>query len=122
MRTDQAIGCVNMSGSLLTDRRYVVSNKPICVKCERELEKVRSGVKVVEMFQGNKEIYRVWNADKYRCPTCKIEAVIDFAGRPLAQHFNYDDIDGLVAELKRLKYEVIYNFEGGRPDDKDSTE
>ena len=88
--------------------------KPVCVKCEVEFRLEKVGVVVAETFQRDTEIYKVWEADKWKCPKCGIEIVFGFADRPLKQHFD-GDIDKLLLDLQEKGKEIIYtDFEKTR--------
>lgn len=83
--------------------------KPICVKCEVEFKVEENGVNVVEMFQKNKEIYKIWSADKWKCPLCGIEIVYGFGISPLIE--NGEDTKTYLQELKNNNAEIIFNYE-----------
>lgn len=63
--------------------------KPVCVKCEREMNMEKAGVIVKELFQKNSMIYRIWSADLWKCPVCGVEIIPGhgFADKPLANHY-----------------------------------
>ncbi len=85
--------------------------KRICVKCEREFKPEKNGVIVVEMFQRNTKIYKLWEADLWKCPVCGIEIVVGFAQYPYAEHFsaNCEEIVGkAVAANKKIIYDKEY--------------
>ncbi len=82
----------------------------VCVKCEVQMRCEKNGVVVAEMYMDNKEIYRLWNADKYKCPICWAEVVVGFAEHP---HMHAVDGDCKV-ELARSRErgaEVVYDKE-----------
>ncbi len=57
----------------------------ICTDCGRDFKNIRSGVYVKELFQKNKEVYRVWTADYLACPECGDGVVARFAGNPIVR-------------------------------------
>ena len=46
---------------------------------------------VVEETTDRGTPYKLWSADRYKCPTCGHEIVSGFGRRPLAEHFQTDD-------------------------------
>ena len=65
-------------------------NKPICVMCGMEFKVLRTGVYVFEMFNSDKDVYRIWQADKLSCRKCGIEIVDGYGINPIAEHFQED--------------------------------
>lgn len=63
---------------------------PVCVKCQVQFQKIKSGVSVIDMFSRPPRPYQIWMADLFECPGCKVRIVSGFADRPFAQHFNRD--------------------------------
>lgn len=84
--------------------------KLVCVKCQVELKPEHNGVKVVELFQKNEAIYKIWNADKWKCPKCKFEVVAGFGAQPLMEHYE-GDIKAFLEELRVKGDEIIYDKE-----------
>jgi predicted RNA-binding Zn-ribbon protein involved in translation (DUF1610 family) len=84
--------------------------KLMCVKCEVELRPETNGVRVAEMFQRNTQIYKIWDADKWKCPLCGFEVIAGFADKPLMQHFE-GDIEKVVSTYKEMGREIIYDKE-----------
>lgn len=84
--------------------------RPVCVKCEMEFRRERNGIYVVEMFQGNTQIYKIWQADKWKCPRCGTEIIVGFADKPTKQHFE-GDIDKFLSGLKEKGNEIVYDYE-----------
>ena len=75
--------------------------KPICVKCEVEFVRVKSGVLVRELFQQNKEIYKVWSADLLECPGCGSRVISDFAYQPMAHHFEEERMKSAMEVIRK---------------------
>ena len=44
--------------------------KPVCVKCEVEMQIECGGVIVAEMFSDPPKPYKLWYADAFKCPIC----------------------------------------------------
>ena len=61
--------------------------KLTCVKCNIDLRPETNGVKVVELMNKDTEIYKIWHADLWKCPTCQVEIVGGFAQQPLFESF-----------------------------------
>ena len=60
---------------------------PTCVQCELGLERIKSGVFLVEHFDIPPRPYKVWHADLWRCPQCMTQIVSGYAQDPLMEHF-----------------------------------
>jgi hypothetical protein len=56
--------------------------KPVCVTCKVKMERVRSGVDVLEQYLNPPEPYQVWSGDLFECPGCGARIVADFANGP----------------------------------------
>jgi len=84
--------------------------KMVCVKCEVELKVEHSGTKVVELFQRNTMPYKVWSADKWKCPKCGIEIIAGWGARPLMEHYE-GDIQAYIEKLKMAGQEIVYDKE-----------
>ena len=64
--------------------------KMICTQHGREYKNIRSGVLVKELYQKNKEVYRIWAADYLACPVCGDGIIARFADKPIAEHWDKD--------------------------------
>jgi predicted RNA-binding Zn-ribbon protein involved in translation (DUF1610 family) len=84
--------------------------KLVCVKCEVELKPETNGVRVAEMFNHNTQVYKVWSADKWKCPICGVEVVAGFGNYPLMEHFE-GDIDIFLQKAIESGLEVIHDKE-----------
>lgn len=84
--------------------------KMVCTECAVELKPEKNGVYVAELFQNNSKIYKLWRADKWKCPGCKIEIVAGFAAMPVMEHFE-GNIELAVRDLRGKGIEVIYDSE-----------
>ena len=84
--------------------------KMICGKCEVELKPETNGIIIAEMFQQNQKIYKLWEADLWKCPICGIEVVAGFAQYNFAEHHK-DDCEKIVEEMKAEGRRVIYDKE-----------
>ena len=69
---------------------YICTKLPICVKCQREFQKIESGIKVIDMFSDPPKPYRIWLADLFECPTCKTQIVHGFGHSPLSHYYETD--------------------------------
>ena len=76
----------------------------LCTDCGRDFKIDKAGVLVKELFQGDKEVYRIWAADLLRCPGCNIMVISRFADRPIAEHI---DKDKMAAVLKHCETKTL---------------
>lgn len=61
--------------------------KILCVKCKVEFRPIENGVYVRELMHDNTRFYKLWSADKWGCPVCKVEVVAGYGEGPLVEHF-----------------------------------
>jgi hypothetical protein len=73
--------------------------KILCPECQVEFRLETNGVKVKETFQAGQQVYRIWDADLWRCPRCGIQVVAGFGNRPLAEHFE-DNFKEVLARVE----------------------
>jgi hypothetical protein len=85
-------------------------HKPVCVNCETELSVKDNGVVVVEMFNGDSDIYKLWHADSWKCRKCGYEIVVGFSDSPFAEHHT-DNCEELVQMEEAKGRRVIYDKE-----------
>ena len=89
--------------------------KLVCTKCETELHPSKNGVIVLETASFG--IYKVWNADAWKCPGCGFEIVAGFANNPLrADHYAEDFpawLDTVKADASRIIYDNEKPNQGG---------
>ena len=53
--------------------------KPVCVKCGLTMHVEQNGVVALETTTREKDIpYRIWRADKWKCPGCDMEVLSGF--------------------------------------------
>ncbi|HDZ77112.1 MAG TPA: hypothetical protein ENH41_03415 [Candidatus Omnitrophica bacterium] len=88
-----------------------MNHRPVCVKCEVDLRPENNEVTVAELFQNNSKIYRLWSADKWRCPICGVEVVIGFGQQAWAEHYQVDSIEANLEEIQMKGQEVVYSKE-----------
>ncbi len=84
--------------------------KPICVKCEVEFNFEEAGVVIAEMFEQNKEIYKLWSADLFKCPICGVEIVSGF-GYGAFKHHADGDLNIMLEKIRNNGTRIIYNKE-----------
>ena len=53
---------------------------PVCVQCAVEFRCDKNGVPYVEMSDGHP--YKVWDSDRWRCPSCGTTILSGFGMRP----------------------------------------
>lgn len=58
----------------------------VCAPCGVFMRIERNGVTVEEQTEDG-EPYKLWDADKYRCPQCGHEIVSGFGREPIAEHY-----------------------------------
>lgn len=73
--------------------------KPICVKCETEFRMKTAGVVVKEMFQNNEQIYKIWYADLWDCPSCHSEIIFGFSEQPAVIHHEKERMEEVLKEI-----------------------
>lgn len=56
-------------------------NKPVCVKCGRICRPEKNGVVALEKKEDGSD-YRIYHADKWKCPVCGYEVLHGF-GEPV---------------------------------------
>jgi hypothetical protein len=60
------------------------------------------------MYKDDREIYKIWDADLWKCPGCGVKIILGFADNPLAEHFS-DKFDVALAYLReKLKRGQAY--------------
>ena len=88
--------------------------RPVCVKCECELQREESGVGLLDMFNPSHkpgpQPYQIWDSDLWKCPKCGYEVIFGFGNDPLARHFEKDEI---AHEIQRYETtsKLIKNYE-----------
>jgi len=83
--------------------------KSVCAVCGLSLHVEESGITVFEMFQNDEKVYRIWQADKWKCRKCFIEIILGFGNQPLSEHFE-DGFEKIKAE-RLLSGNVYYWYE-----------
>ena len=84
--------------------------KSVCVNCKVELKPEENGVIVAEMMRENTAIYKLWEADLWKCPECGIEVVLGFGSMPFMEHYE-GDINAKLEEMKEAGRRIIYDNE-----------
>lgn len=84
--------------------------KSVCVNCEVELKPEHNGVIVAEMMRENTAIYKLWEADLWKCPECGLEIVLGFGAMPFMEHYE-GDINAKLEEIKESGKRIIYDKE-----------
>lgn len=81
----------------------------ICTDCGRDFKNMKSGVWVKELFRKNKEVYRVWTADRLGCPECGRVVIARFADKPIAEHWQKEIMEGALkaCESKTLGFDLF---------------
>ena len=59
--------------------------RPICSQCQIDFRPVKNGVEVLELADFGP--YRLWQADEYECPACRVRIITGFADHPYAEYY-----------------------------------
>ena len=62
-----------------------MNHRPVCVKCQVEMRPEKNGIGVLDMADFGP--YKIWDADKWKCPKCAIEVIIGFGQQAIAEHY-----------------------------------
>lgn len=74
-----------------------MSHKPVCSKCQLEMEPHKNGVHVIEhSYRGP---YKIWEADEWRCRKCDAKVILGFGHNPVWEHLN-EGFDQAVAKTR----------------------
>jgi len=82
--------------------------KTICVKCNWAMVKEFAGVLVAELYMDDREIYKLWYADLFRCPICRTEVISDFAEKSFWDNWETDRIKQKDIAIKTAKAKERY--------------
>jgi hypothetical protein len=85
--------------------------KMICVKCEIEFRCEKNGVHVHELMREDTAVYKIWDADLWKCPGCGILIVSGFGQEPVAEHFETEQMQAVLASEKLCSTVVILDRE-----------
>lgn len=84
-------------------------HRPVCVKCRCELCPETNGMGVVDTFRPSDsdkdELYELWDADKWKCPSCGMEVIGGFGEGCISAHYRDDFkqmIDGYMRRAKLI--------------------
>jgi hypothetical protein len=82
--------------------------RPIhCAKCEVDFRPEKNGVRLIELFQNDKEPYAIWNADLWKCPICGVEIISGYSQHPIYHH--EENFQRLLGIAKQGQF--YYNYE-----------
>lgn len=70
----------------------------VCATCSVEMKPAKVGVTVIEYAKAVGP-YRIWMADMWQCTKCGWKAILNFAHKPSAEHFQ----EAFQAALERTK-------------------
>ena len=73
----------------------------LCTDCGRDFKIDKTGVLIIELFQKDKEVYRIWNADLLRCPGCGIAIISRFADNPIVEHWNKEKMAAVLLQCAK---------------------
>jgi len=78
-------------------------HKPVCVPCGLAMKPEQNGVLAVETKDKEKqEEYRIWEADKWKCPGCGHTVLHGFANTATYPHEK--DYEGRLANARIIFY------------------
>ncbi len=60
-------------------------HKPVCVSCQREMRPEQNGVGCLDMADFGP--YKLWDSDKWKCPSCGYEILSGFGQGPISEHY-----------------------------------
>jgi len=75
-----------------------MNHRPVCVECRVEMRPETNGIGVLDM--ANFGPYKIWHADKWKCPKCGYEIVMGFGSMAVAEHYE-DSFEGLVDAFRQ---------------------
>ena len=75
-------------------------HRPVCVKCQTEMKPETNGVGVLDIADFGP--YKIWDADKWKCPKCGIEVIIGFGEQAIAHHYQEPHFGNVVNSYKEL--------------------
>jgi len=62
-----------------------MNHEPVCVKCQVEMKPEKNGVGVLDITAFGP--YKIWVADKWKCPKCGYEVIVGFGIKAIAEHY-----------------------------------
>lgn len=90
--------------------------KMVCVKCEVPFIVEKNGITVAEMFLNNTKVYKLWRADKWKCPICLFEIISGFGQNEFAEHYYAKEkfgktLEEVIGKIEADGGEVVYSKE-----------
>lgn len=85
-------------------------HRPVCVKCQTELQPHSNDGIMADMFDDPQRSYRLVMCDVYKCPTCGVEIAIGFAQQAYAEHFE-EGFEEQVQEAEKIGKPFVKNYE-----------
>lgn len=83
--------------------------RPVCVKCQAEMDFPKAGVLQVDTYTEHLLPYKAYQADLYQCRYCGAQVLVGRAIEPIAT-INNGQMDGVLARAK-LNDELFFNYE-----------
>ena len=77
----------------------------VCVRCALEMRACKTG-DVVEELDSSGAPYKVWSCDRFECPSCLLQVLVNFGRQPIAEHYQ--------PSYEALRERVTCSFGGGR--------
>lgn len=83
--------------------------KPVCVRCQVEFKVFENGITVAELFR-DKQVYRLWQADIWKCAGCGAEVVFGFGNEPRVEHYE-EDLKSALENIKANGGKIVFSQE-----------
>jgi hypothetical protein len=77
----------------------------VCVECRVEMRCSKTGDRVQELDDRGGG-YKVWSCDRFQCPVCLREVLVNFGRAPIAEHYQ--------PEYDAARASASLSFGGGR--------
>ena len=86
-----------------------MNHRPVCVECGLEMRPEKNGVGLLDMAEFG--AYQIWDADKWKCPSCGKEIIVGFGNNPVSQHFE-PEFSNVIAQYQKTPGGLIKSLGG----------
>lgn len=80
---------------------------PVCGNCNNPMRPIVNGVFYVQ-FMNNKQPYKIWSGDLWKCSLCGNLLVWNFGTRPIAEHYQSNFKEILQRVISRKNHHLVY--------------
>jgi len=80
-----------------------MNHNPVCVKCQVGMKPEKNGIGVLDITDFGP--YKIWCADKWKCPKCGYEIAVGFGKNRIAEH--YEDPFQRLVEYYRKQGDLV---------------